>query len=96
MMILPLLMSRGIIQQNMQRNLSLINHLNWLMNLKKNHVLHDKLKHIEMNYHFIRDMVLKGIVKIQFMATDKQIADVLKNPLSVTKFRHFRDKVGME
>ena len=35
-------------------------------NLSKNHVFHDKSKHIEMKYHFIRDMVQKGIVNVSF------------------------------
>ena len=58
-------------------------------------MFHDKSKHIEMNYHFILDMVEKGILKLQYTATDKQIADVMTKPLSVTKFRHFQDMLGM-
>ena len=40
-------------------------------------------------------MVLKGIVKLKYIATSEQIADVLTRPLSLMKFRHFRDKLGM-
>ena len=39
------------------------------INLSKNIVFHDKSKHIEMKYHFIRYMVQKGIVKLQYIAT---------------------------
>ena len=41
-------------------------------------------------------MVQKGIVKLQYIATDEKIEDVLTKPLSVTKFRRFRDKLGVE
>ena len=32
--------------------------------LSKNPMFHDKLKHIEIKYHYIRDMVQRGVVKI--------------------------------
>ena len=49
-------------------------------------MFHDKSKHIEIKYHYIRDMVQRGAVKLQYVATDKQIADVLMKPLSRVKF----------
>ena len=58
-------------------------------------MFHDKSKHIEMKYHFIRDMVHKGMVKLQYVSTEEKIADVMTNPLSVMKFRHLWDKLGM-
>jgi hypothetical protein len=40
-------------------------------------------------------MVEKGAVKLQYVATDEQIADVLTEPLSKVKFKYFRDKLGV-
>jgi hypothetical protein len=40
-------------------------------------------------------MVQKGVVKLQYVATDEQIADVLTKPLLKIKFEYFRDKLGM-
>ena len=40
-------------------------------------MFHDKSNHIEIKYHYIRDMVQRGVVKIQYVAMDEQIADVL-------------------
>ena len=45
--------------------------------LAKNPVLHDKTKHIDMRHHFIRQAVQKGYVKLQYINTDDNIADVL-------------------
>ena len=35
--------------------------------LSEDLVLHDKPKHIEIRYHFIRDRVQKGAVKLQYI-----------------------------
>ena len=35
--------------------------------LSENPVFHDKSKHIEIKYHYIRDMVQRGEVKLQFV-----------------------------
>ena len=43
----------------------------------------------------IRDMVEKGAVKLQYIATDEQVVDVLTKPLSKVKFVYFRDKLGV-
>ena len=47
------------------------------MKLSENPLFHDKSKHIEINYHYIMDMVQRGVVKLQYVATEEQIADVL-------------------
>ena len=51
-------------------------------------MFHDKLKHIEIKYHYIMDIVQRGVVKLQYVVTDEQIADVLTNPLARVKFEY--------
>jgi hypothetical protein len=63
--------------------------------LTENPLFHDKSKHIEIMYHYIRDMVQRGAVKLQYVTTDEQIVDVLTKPLSKVKFVYFRDKLGV-
>ena len=63
--------------------------------LSENPVFHDKSKHIEIKYHYIRDMVQRGVVKLQYVATDEQIGDVLTKPLARVKFEYFREKLGV-
>ena len=58
-------------------------------------VFHDRSKHIEMKYHFIRDLVQRGALKLQYIRTDEQIVDILTKLLTTTKFAYFRDKLGM-
>ena len=61
----------------------------------ENPMFHDRLKHIEIRYHFIRDMVQRGALKLQYISTDEQVVDVMTKPLSRVKFEHFRDKLGI-
>ena len=36
-----------------------------------NPMVHDKLKHIEIQYHYLRDMVQRGAVNLQYIAMDE-------------------------
>ena len=63
--------------------------------LSENSVFHDKSKHIEIKYHSIRDMVQRGAMKLQYVANEEHIADVLKKPLAKVKFEYSREKLGV-
>ena len=54
-----------------------------------NPVFHDKSKHIEVRYHFIRDMVQKGAIKLKYVPTEEQVEDVLTKPLACVNFEYF-------
>ena len=63
--------------------------------LIENPVFHDNSKHIEVRYHFIRDMVQKGAIKLKYVPTEEQVGDALTKPLARVKFEYFRDKIGV-
>ena len=54
-------------------------------------VFHDELKHIEIKLDYIRDMVQRGVVKLQYVETNEHIAHVLTKPLTIVKFEYFRE-----
>ena len=58
-------------------------------------MFYDKAKHIKIKYHYIRDMVQRGVMKLQYIAADDQIADMLKNPLARVNFKYFRENLGV-
>ena len=58
-------------------------------------MFHDKSKHIEIKYQYIRDMVEKGVVELLYIATDEQIADVLTKPLSRVNLEYLKDKLSV-
>jgi hypothetical protein len=39
--------------------------------MTENLVFHDRSKHIEIRYHYIRDMVQRGALKLQYISTDE-------------------------
>jgi hypothetical protein len=61
----------------------------------ENQVFHDRSKHIEIRYHFIKDRVQKGAVQIQYIPTEEQLANIFTKPLVKGKFVFFRDKIGV-
>ena len=58
-------------------------------------MFHDRSKHIEIKYNFIRDYVQRGVVELQYIFTDEQVADILTKSLGRGKLIHFRDKMGV-
>jgi hypothetical protein len=63
--------------------------------LSENLVFHDRSKHIEIRYHFIRDWVQRGVVQLQYVSTDDQAAVILTKALPRGKHVYFRDKMGL-
>ena len=49
--------------------------------MTKNLVFHVRSKHIEIRYFYIRDMIQKGAINLQYVSTDEQVADVLTTVL---------------
>ena len=57
--------------------------------LAKNPVHHQRSKHIDIRYHFIRFDVEEGIVNLEYVPSSKNYADLFTKPLSSIKFNDF-------
>ena len=57
--------------------------------LAKNPVHHQRTKHIDIKYHFIRFAIEEGIVDLQYIPTGENIADQFTKPLSWVKLSDF-------
>jgi hypothetical protein len=84
----------GLFGQELETTVSHCDHRSCIK-LSENPVFHDRSKHIEIRFHFIRDYVQKGIVKLQYVPTSEQVADILMKALMKGKFVFFRDKLGV-
>jgi hypothetical protein len=59
------------------------------ISLARNAVFHYRTKHIDVQYHFIREQVANGTIDLQYLATDQMVADILtKATAPTTHFRH--------
>ena len=65
------------------------------INLSKNPVQHSKSKHIEIRYHFIRDLVAEKVVCLEFIHIDNQKADIFTKPLDGPRFESLRKTIGV-
>ena len=54
-----------------------------------------RTKHVDIQYHFVRDTVSDGKVKFEYCRTEDMAADVLTKPLLRVKFERFRKMIGM-
>ncbi|KAI3680197.1 hypothetical protein L2E82_50582 [Cichorium intybus] len=58
--------------------------------MTQNPVSHKRAKHIDLDYHFIRELVASGKLYTKFIPTKLQVADIFTKSLPRTQFEHFR------
>jgi hypothetical protein len=61
-----------------------------------NPVFHARSKHIELDYHFVRERVSLGLLVTQYIPTNDQVADLFTKPVSKAILRHFQDKLCLQ
>ncbi|TXG67231.1 hypothetical protein EZV62_008506 [Acer yangbiense] len=54
--------------------------------LSRNPVLHGRSKHIDVRYHFLRDLCKDGTIDLIFCRSEDQVADILTKPLKLPVF----------
>lgn len=65
------------------------------IDLAKNPVHHERSKHIETKYHYIRKSAEDGKISLEQIPTGDQLADIMTNSLARVKFQELRDRIGV-
>ena len=63
--------------------------------LTKNPLHHKRTKHIDVYYHYTRQMVEEGVVVLEKISTEDQVADMLTKPLGKVLFAKHINKLEM-
>ena len=63
------------------------------INMSKNPIMHYKTKHIPIKYHYLREHVSQKTVKLEYIDTKEQIADIFTKPLPKEVFELLRQKM---
>ncbi|GKE75457.1 hypothetical protein Tco_1537498, partial [Tanacetum coccineum] len=61
-----------------------------------NNVQHSRSKHIDIWHHFIREQVENRVVKLYFVETNYQLADILTKALPRERFKFLLPRLGMK
>jgi hypothetical protein len=64
--------------------------------LSINPVFHDRSKHIDIQYHHLKDCVQRKIMLLQYIPMEDQDADILMKALTRRKFKYHRDRIGVK
>ncbi|CAL1382362.1 unnamed protein product [Linum trigynum] len=65
------------------------------INIAKNPIQHSRTKHIDIRFHFIRELVESNIIRLEFIPTQFQWADIFTKPLAAEPFSLIRRELGL-
>ncbi|XP_058759608.1 secreted RxLR effector protein 161-like [Vicia villosa] len=66
------------------------------INLAKNPIAHGRSKHIEMHFHYLRDLVSAGQLRLGYCRSEEQVADLLTKAVLNEDFKKLLRRLGMK
>jgi hypothetical protein len=63
--------------------------------LSSNPVFHARTKHIEVDYHFVRERVMRRLLQIDFVPTGDQVADGFTKAITVRQLENFKHNLNL-
>ena len=65
------------------------------ISLVKDNKFHAHTKHIDLRYHFVREAVKDEKIKMKYIPTSKNVANIFTKVLPKLKFMEFVEKLGL-
>ena len=65
------------------------------IHMADNPVEHNRTKHIDIRYHFLRDHQQKGDIEIAYVSTHNQLADIFTKPLDEKTISKLRNELNV-
>jgi hypothetical protein len=53
-------------------------------------------KHIDVRFHFLRNLTRDGVVELKYYGTSEQLADIMTKTLKMKSFVKLREPLGMK
>ena len=80
---------KGIVEElKVQDQVVTIHYDNSAIQLSKNQVYHERMKHIDVKLHFVREEIARGSVKVTKVSTNHNLSNMITKVLSDNKFFH--------
>ena len=65
------------------------------LSMVANPVQHECIKHVEMDCYFIREKLITGAIKTEYIPSTHQLADIFTKQLPVHQQNHLLNKLGV-
>lgn len=65
------------------------------IHLAANHVFHAHMKHVGMDFHFICDEFIQGVIRTKQVSTKSKLSDIMTKALGRREFESFLLKMGV-
>ena len=63
--------------------------------LSKNPIMHGRSKHIDVRFHFLRDLTRDGVIELKHCVTLEQVTDIITKQLKLDTFIKLRESMGV-
>ena len=78
-----------------QKNIAIYSDSQSAIHLAKNPVFHVRTKHIDVRYHFVREILSEGSILLQKIGTADNPADMMTKVVTAIKFNHCLDLINI-
>jgi len=65
------------------------------INLTKNPIMHGRSKHINVRFHFLRELCKEGVIELKHCNSQDQVADIMTKALKIDIFEKLRSLLSI-